>query len=44
MKKLLFIALSILLSAPIFGADDNHRDYSSKSSEALVIDALWLAR
>ena len=30
MKKILFIALSIILSAPTFGADDNHRDYSPK--------------
>ena len=25
MKKILFIALCIILSAPTFGADDNHR-------------------
>ena len=25
MKKILFIVLSIILSAPIFGADGNHR-------------------
>ena len=30
MKKILFIALNIFLSAPTFGADDNHRDYSPK--------------
>ena len=30
MKKILFIALSTILSAPTFGADDNHRDYSPK--------------
>ena len=28
MKKILFITLSIILSAPTFGADGNHRDYS----------------
>ena len=29
MKKILFIVLSIILSAPIFGADGNHRAYLS---------------
>ena len=38
MKKILFIALSIILSAPTFGADDNHRDYSPKSLEAAAFD------
>ena len=38
MKKILFIALSIILSAPTFGADDNHRDYSPKSLEAATFD------
>ena len=30
MKEILFRALNIFLSAPTFGADDNHRDYSPK--------------
>ena len=38
MKKILFIALSTILSAPTFGADDNHRDYSPKSLEAAAFD------
>lgn len=38
MKKILFIVLSIILSAPIFGADGNHRDYSPKSPEAAAFD------
>ena len=38
MKKILFIALSIILSAPTFGADDNHRDYSPKSLKAAAFD------
>ena len=38
MKKILFIALNIFLSAPTFGADDNHRDYSPKSLEAAAFD------
>ena len=38
MKKILFITLSSILSAPTFGADDNHRDYSPKSLEAAAFD------
>ena len=38
MKKILFIALSTILSAPTFGADDNHHDYSPKSLEAAAFD------
>ena len=38
MKKILFIAPSITLSAPTFGADGNHRDYSPKSPEAAAFD------
>lgn len=40
MKKILFIVLSIILSAPIFGADGNHRDYSPKSPEAAAFDRI----
>ncbi len=40
MKKILFIALSIILSAPTFGVDDNHRDYSPKSPEAAAFDRI----
>ena len=40
MKKILFITLSIILSAPTFGADDNHRDYSPKSPEAAAVDRI----
>ena len=40
MKKILFIALSIILSAPTFGADGNHRDYSPKSPEAAAFDRI----
>lgn len=40
MKKILFIALSIILSAPTFGADGNHRDYSPQSPEAAAFDRI----
>lgn len=40
MKKILFIVLSIILSAPTFGADGNHRDYSPKSPEAAAFDRI----
>ena len=40
MKKILFIALCIILSAPTFGADGNHRDYSPKSPEAAAFDRI----
>ena len=40
MKKILFIALNIFLSAPTFGADGNHRDYSPKSPEAAAFDRI----
>ena len=40
MKKILFIALNIILSAPTFGADGNHRDYSPKSLEAAAFDRI----
>ena len=40
MKKILFIALSTILSAPTFGADGNHRDYSPKSPEAAAFDRI----
>ena len=44
MKKILFIALCIILSAPTFGADDNHRDYSPKSLEAAAFDRISTIR
>ena len=44
MKKILFIALNIILSAPTFGADGNHRDYSPKSLEAAAFDRISTIR